>query len=207
MTRKRAEIKTRNSFKKSLKKHKIELMIFFILALFFIASVWLVLSYEPNEENNIQEDSGKWLFALDTPSEYVGGHSEYQTGYIPTLVIVDLDGNIVHKSAGVHTKENLLEHIENAQNSSNTRTKAPDFTLETLYGNKFTLSDYKGIPVVLDLMAVRCPPCKQQMPELQKVKKELGDEVVILSIDVDAAAGYENAKDVIEAFGEYIKEE
>ena len=56
-------------------------------------------------------------------------------------------------------------------------------------------------------MAVRCPPCEQQMPELQKVKKKLGNDVVILSIDVDGAGGYESAQDVKDAFGTYIKEE
>jgi len=45
------------------------------------------------------------------------------------------------------------------------------------------------------------------MPELQKVKKELGNDVVILSIDVDGASGQESAQDVEDAFGIYIKEE
>jgi hypothetical protein len=44
------------------------------------------------------------------------------------------------------------------------------------------------------------------MPELYKVKEEKGDDIVILSIDVDAAYGYETENDVRETFGEYIKE-
>ena len=54
-------------------------------------------------------------------------------------------------------------------------------------------------------MAVRCPPCHQQMPELQKVKLEREEDIVILSIDADAAYGSETENDVLEAFGEYIK--
>jgi hypothetical protein len=157
--------------------------------------------------NTSTSNDGTWLFAMDTRSEYVGGYEEYRTGYIPTLVIIDIDGNIVHKSAGVHTKEDLLDYVQQAEESSSARTKAPDFTLNTLYGSKFTLSSYKGTPVILDLMAVRCPPCKTQMPELQKLKKDLGNDVVILSVDVDGAAGSESAQDVIDEFGEYIKEE
>lgn len=167
-------------------------------------------SDETNDDNTQNPDNsndGTWLFAMDTSSNYVGGYDEYRTGYIPTLVIIDVDGNIVHKSAGVHTKDELLTHIQDAQQSSPGRTPAPDFTLETLYGNQFTLSEYEGTPIILDLMAVRCPPCEQQMPELQKVKKELGNDVIILSIDVDGASGSETAQQVKNAFGQYIKEE
>lgn len=204
MSRKRAEKKSKKTVKNSFKKNKNKVIAILILVLFFFASVWLVIS---SDTNNSKENSGKWLFALDNRDVYVSSNSEYNTGYIPTIVVIDKDGNIVKKLAGAQTKDTLLGLIDNAKISDNSRTNAPDFTLETLYGNKFTLSDYKGTPVILDLMAVRCPPCKQQMPELQKVKKELGDDVVILSIDVDAVAGTEGASDVINAFGEYIKEE
>ena len=181
----------------------------FPMSIFAIILILGILSGCTDTDNSSQNaaDEGTWLFAMDTPTEYVGGYGEYNTGYIPTLVIIDIDGNIVHKSAGVHSKEDLIQYVQEAEESSTGRTPAPNFTLETLYGNQFTLSDYKGTPIILDLMAVRCPPCEQQMPELQKVKKELGDDVVILSIDVDGAGGYESAQDVIEAFGEYIKEE
>ncbi len=189
-----------------------------ITAIIIIAAITaLILLQEPGEQT-ISDDAdntdtpdasndGTWLFAMDTQSEYVGGNDEYRTGYIPTLVIVDVDGNIVHKSAGVHSKDELLQHVDEAEQSASGRTPAPDFTLETLFGNQFKLSNYRGTPVILDLMAVRCPPCEQQMPELQKVKKELGNDVVILSIDVDGAGGYESAQDVKDAFGTYIKEE
>ncbi|MEF8847689.1 MAG: TlpA disulfide reductase family protein, partial [Candidatus Thermoplasmatota archaeon] len=105
------------------------------------------------------------------------------------------------------SKEKLLNYVEKAEQSSTDRTKAPDFTLETFDGTQFTLSGCQGKPVILDFMAVRCPPCADQMPELQKVKKEKGDNVVILSIDVDGASGQENAQDVKDAFGKYIKKE
>ena len=211
MSRKRSQ----HHPQKNAKKTKNQTLYLAITAIIIIAAIAaLILAQEPTDthEDNTNDSStetrtGTWLFAMDTPTEYVGGYGEYNTGYIPTLVIIDIDGNIVHKSAGVHSKEDLIQYVQEAEESSTGRTPAPNFTLETLYGNQFTLSDYKGTPIILDLMAVRCPPCEQQMPELQKVKKELGDDVVILSIDVDGAGGYESAQDVIEAFGEYIKEE
>jgi len=214
MTRKRSQHHPQKKSKKS--QQTIYLVVTTIIIIAAIAA--LILLQDPGEPSlNDKDDTnssnmdpsneGTWLFAMDTQSEYVGGNDEYRTGYIPTLVIIDIDGNIVHKSAGVHTKNELIQHVEDAEQSSSGRTPAPDFTLETLYGNQFRLSEYRGTPVILDLMAVRCPPCEQQMPELQKVKKELGNDVVILSIDVDGASGQESAQDVEDAFGIYIKEE
>lgn len=162
-------------------------------------------SSDDESEGSVNVDT--WFFAMDTAEEYVGGYDAYRTGYIPTLVVIDVNGGIVHKSAGVHTKSELASLIEDAEQSSNERIDAPDFTLETFYGNEFRLSDQLGFPVILDLMAVRCPPCAEQMPELQKVKQEYGDDVVIISIDVDGATGSETMSDVTTAFGEYIKEE
>ena len=209
MTRKRSQ----SHPQKKSKKQQNQTIYILVTAILIIGAIGVLIllqdpgenSQTPNGDTGTSND-GTWLFALDTPTEYVGGYDEYSTGYIPTLVIVDIDGNIVHKSAGVHTEQNLLDYVQQAEESSSSRTKAPDFTLNTLYGSKFTLSSYKGTPVILDFMAVRCPPCKTQMPELQKVKKDLGNNVVILSIDVDGAGGYESAQDVIDAFGEYIQE-
>jgi hypothetical protein len=211
MSRKRSQHHSQNK----AKKPKNQTLYLAVTAIIIIAAIAaLILAQEPSNINNANTNDtstdtndGTWLFAMDTPTEYVGGYGEYNTGYIPTLIIIDVDGNIVHKSAGVHSKDDLIQYVQEAEESSTGRTPAPDFTLDTLHGNQFTLSDHRGTPIILDLMAVRCPPCEQQMPELQKVKKELGDDVVILSIDVDGAGGYESAQDVIEAFGEYVKEE
>ena len=81
---------------------------------------------------------------------------------------------------------------------------APDFSLETINDETFTLSDNLGKTVIIDLMAVRCPPCKTQMPELQELNMEKGDSIIIISIDVDGIYGMEDEEDVINAFSDYI---
>lgn len=144
---------------------------------------------------------------MDTSEAAVGSNSAYSTGYIPTLVIIDPDGYIVHRDAGVHTKQELLGYIDDiADGTAENLGAAPDFTLTTLNDETFKLSDYQGKTVVLDFMAARCLPCHQQMPELQALKEEKADEVVILSIDTDGAYGMETEQDVTNTFGEYIKE-
>jgi len=63
---------------------------------------------------------------------------------------------------------------------------AIDFTLYDQYGNEHTLSDYKGKTVFLNFWATWCPPCRNEMPEIQKLYEEYQAEedpsVVILGI-------------------------
>src|ERR1035437_8988570 len=48
------------------------------------------------------------------------------------------------------------------------KTKAIDFKLKDLNGNEFSLSDLKGKNVFLNFWATWCPPCKAEMPEIEK---------------------------------------
>ncbi|HLR43341.1 MAG TPA: TlpA disulfide reductase family protein, partial [Pseudogracilibacillus sp.] len=59
---------------------------------------------------------------------------------------------------------------------------APDFELETLSGETVTLADYRGQKVMLNFWATWCPPCRAEMPDMQKVQDER-DDVVILAVN------------------------
>lgn len=63
---------------------------------------------------------------------------------------------------------------------------AIDFTLKDQYGNTHTLSDYKGKTVFLNFWATWCPPCRAEMPDIQKIyesyKEEGDDSLVILGV-------------------------
>lgn len=63
---------------------------------------------------------------------------------------------------------------------------AIDFTLTDQYGNTHTLSDYKGKTVFLNFWATWCPPCRAEMPDIQKLYEtydtEGDDALVVLGI-------------------------
>ena len=73
---------------------------------------------------------------------------------------------------------------------------AINFTLYDQYGNSHTLSDYAGRTVFLNFWATWCPPCRNELPDIQKLYEEYqameDPDVVILGI---AAPGYGREQD------------
>ena len=61
---------------------------------------------------------------------------------------------------------------------------APDFRLETEEGDVVVLSDFRGRPVFINFFAVWCGPCRFEMPEIESVYNSLGDDLVVLTVDV-----------------------
>ena len=51
---------------------------------------------------------------------------------------------------------------------------APDFTLETPEGEKVSMKDLKGSPVFLNFWASWCRPCREEMPDIEKIHQVYG---------------------------------
>lgn len=88
--------------------------------------------------------------------------------------------------------------------SEENKTPAIDFELKDQYGKTHKLSDYKGKVVFLNFWATWCPPCKMEMPDIQKLyekyeKQGEKSEVVVISV---AAPNTQDEKDIdgIKAF-------
>jgi thiol-disulfide isomerase/thioredoxin len=61
---------------------------------------------------------------------------------------------------------------------------APDLALKGLDGQLVRLSELRGKPVVVNFWATWCPPCKQEMPDLEKTyQKYRGEGLVFLGVD------------------------
>lgn len=65
------------------------------------------------------------------------------------------------------------------------KTKAIDFKLKDLSGKYLSLSDLKGKNVLLNFWATWCPPCRGEMPEIEKLYQEIKDSnLVIVAVDI-----------------------
>jgi len=62
---------------------------------------------------------------------------------------------------------------------------APDFTMRLLgTDEEVSLSDFVGQPVLINFWATWCPPCRYEMPWLEKLHKDYGPEgLVVLAVD------------------------
>lgn len=66
----------------------------------------------------------------------------------------------------------------------------PEINFTDAAGNAMTLADFKGKTILLNLWATWCAPCRKEMPDLDKLQKQLGSasfEVVALSVDRQGA--------------------
>ncbi len=64
------------------------------------------------------------------------------------------------------------------------KASAPDFTLKDLHGNTVSLQDLRGKVVFLNFWATWCPSCRLEMPTMEKLHEEFGNQgLVILAIN------------------------
>lgn len=62
---------------------------------------------------------------------------------------------------------------------------AKDFAFYDQYGQEHTLSDYKGKVVFLNFWATWCPPCQNEMPDIQKIYEDYGgnqEDLIVLGV-------------------------
>lgn len=74
---------------------------------------------------------------------------------------------------------------EESKDKKETKVPAPDFKLKDLKGNEVSLNDYKGKKVFLNFWASWCPPCRAEMPDMEKLYQETKDsDLVILAVNL-----------------------
>jgi cytochrome c-type biogenesis protein len=74
-----------------------------------------------------------------------------------------------------------------------------DFTLTDQYGNEHTLSDYRGKVVFLNFWATWCPPCQEEMPDIEALYQEYGkneEEVIFLGVANPVSDEYPDNADI-----------
>lgn len=106
------------------------------------------------------------------------------------VVPVGLLGSLILWASYDFVRSFELFHAESEQETVETGiTKgdvAPDFELVSLQGESVKLSDFRGKRVILNFWATWCPPCRAEMPDMQKYYEFSGeaDNTVILGVNV-----------------------
>jgi cytochrome c biogenesis protein CcmG/thiol:disulfide interchange protein DsbE len=78
---------------------------------------------------------------------------------------------------------------------------APDFVLQDAQGQTMQLSDLRGRPVLLNLWASWCAPCKAEMPAMQEVYEAYeGQGFTILAVNTT----YQDQKESAIAFSQSL---
>lgn len=77
--------------------------------------------------------------------------------------------------------------------------KAPDFTLPSDEGKIYRLADFRGKVVVLNFWATWCPPCRYEMPAMERAWQKVKEKgVVFLAVNVG-----ENEDQIFQFTGDY----
>lgn len=111
-------------------------------------------------------------------------------------------GEAENNSNNADGAENTDNSANDSENTNSNVTPAPDFTLVDQFGNTHTLSDYKGKTIFLNFWATWCPPCRAEMPEIQEIYEDYGnneEDVIILGI-ASPNYGREGSAEEIAAF-------
>lgn len=71
-----------------------------------------------------------------------------------------------------------------ASSGQSTTNPAPNFTVLDKDGNTVEFSSKKGKPIILNFWASWCPPCKAEMPDFDKLYRELDGDVIFMMVNV-----------------------
>jgi len=63
--------------------------------------------------------------------------------------------------------------------------EAPEFAATDAQGHRFYLSDLRGRPVLLDFWGSWCGPCREKLPDLQRLARDHSKELTIVSIAIE----------------------
>ena len=109
-----------------------------------------------------------------------------------------------HKEVIVYDEHAGHNHEMNESEVVKVNSAAKDFQLKTLDGKTVRLSDLKGKKVLLNFWATWCPPCREEMPELQKYYEELAEKnnVVFLGVNItDQEFGTKSVREFVDYYG------
>jgi thiol-disulfide isomerase/thioredoxin len=110
-----------------------------------------------------------------------------RTQRIILLLIIVFTSNIILGQATDSLKNAMLEKIKSSEVFKETiyefkGKELPKFELPLLSGKKINSESLKGKPTVINFWFSNCAPCIEEMPLLNEIKSEFGNEVNFISM-------------------------
>lgn len=124
------------------------------------------------------------------------------TGYLTDISYTDeeSESSPSNEEIAETTTEQTTEEKSEGEESA---VPAVDFELYDQYGNVHKLSDYRGKTVFLNFWATWCPPCRAEMPDIEKIYNEYdreGENALIVLGIASPDTGGEKSEEEIKAF-------
>ncbi len=103
------------------------------------------------------------------------------------LLVSGCTGSASEYSASVGAAENGNSPATGAGDRAH--TAAPDFTVQSLDGEPFRLSETQGKIRLIDFWATWCAPCREEVPMLNELQAEYRDQGLLILAITDEEAG------------------
>jgi thiol-disulfide isomerase/thioredoxin len=102
---------------------------------------------------------------------------------------------IVHSRKSLHTGATAIEPAVSSLTSFKFTTYATSRPVAPLAfvddaGHRHTLDDFRGKLVLLNVWATWCPPCREEMPTLDRLQEKMGGvDFTVVPLSIDAGDG------------------
>ncbi|WP_456455251.1 TlpA family protein disulfide reductase [Thermovibrio sp.] len=93
------------------------------------------------------------------------------------------------KEEGKSTPQSSLKAQEKSSSSPSSKEEskdlAYDFSFTDVNGKVHRLSDYRGKVVIVQFFGTYCPPCRAEIPVLEKLYNKYAGKLVVIGLSVD----------------------
>ena len=113
------------------------------------------------------------------------------------LVIVIGGGMLLYRNL----QDDVILPVTTEQPDPTVET-APDFSFQDSSEGIYSLSDFRGKPVILNFWATWCGYCKMEMPDFDEKYKQYGDDVHFLMVNVT-----DGNQETVETASAFVAEE
>lgn len=121
---------------------------------------------------------------------------------IGTMIVMSVKSNIDKTEPDEYFETTTTIDSSETETGLKQGNVPPDFELTTLTGDVVRLSDYKGKKVILNFWATWCPPCKEEMPHMEKYyqKNKDTENIEIIAVNMTTAERPESVREFVDAY-------